>query len=142
MQYNINFKINIFNKNNIFLKKNINYIRIFSNGIEIYANHTPILSIIYNSILLLYNNLNKKYYFFVYKAIMEFSDNKLNLVTDNLINYKNLNFNNILIKKKKIEKKIFLLKNNYNDKFFKYNSKLSIYNNYLDLIKLSNKEVL
>ncbi len=140
MKYNIKFKINIFCKSNIFLRKNINYIKFFSNGLEIYAYHTPILSIINNSILLLYNFNNKISYYYIYKAILEFSNNKLNLVTDNLINYKNLNFNSILNKKKIIEKKILLLKNNFNNKYIKYNLKLSIYNNYLNLIKLSKKK--
>ncbi len=140
MNYNVEFKIYIFYRDYIFYKKKINYIKIFSNGIEIYAYHYPILFNISNSILLLKNNnINKNLYFFVYKAILEFSNNKLNLITNNLINYKNLNLNKIKYKKNIIKNKISLLKNNYNKKYFKYYLKLNLYNNYLNLIKLSNK---
>ncbi len=136
MEFNISFKINIFYKDCIFLKKKINYIKVLSNGIEIYSYHTPILSIIKNSILLL-NYINKNFYFFVHKSILEFSNNKLNLITKNLISYKNLNIKKIKYKKKIIKNKIFLLKNNYNNKYIKYCIKLDIYNKYLNLINLS-----
>ncbi len=138
MKYN--FNINILNRNNILLNKKINYIKLFNNGLEIYYNHIPILLTINNSIILIIDFNNIKKFFYVFDCILEFYNNKLYLLTDKLITFKNLNKKYIINKKKKIENKLFLLKENniYTIKYFQLINKLNIYIDYLNLIKFTN----
>ncbi len=130
------FKVYILNKLNILLKLNIYYIKIFNVGLEIYFNHAPILIYINNSIILLKNNNINNNFFYIFNSILKFNNNKLILITDNLIKCKDLNKINIINKKRKIEKKILNCdKNNNLIKYLYYINKINIYIDYLKLIK-------
>ncbi len=129
------FKICILNKFYILFELYIYNLKLLNIGLEIYYNHTPLLCYIDKSILLL--NYKKKYkFFFIINGLLEFKNNKIMLVTDKLINYRDINKNLIKKKKKKIEKKILKYKNlNILDKYLFYINKRNIYIDYLNILK-------
>ncbi len=131
----MNFKINILCKDNILLKKYIFCIKIFEFNIEIYYNHTPILLFLDKSIILL--NDVTKYSYFICSGLLEFSNNKLNIISDELITYKDLNKNQIFLKIENIKNKIILLKDKFSNKYLNLLYKLNIYKRYLKLIKFA-----
>lgn len=94
-----NFCCVILLKNIICYKKFIHFIKIIniSKNIEIYPYHTPILFFIRHTFLYLYSN-KRILRFFLSKGLVEFSNNVLTIVGDELLQYINMqNVNDILL---------------------------------------------
>ncbi len=94
-----NFCCVILLKNIICYKKLINFIKIInlSNNIEIYPDHTPILFFVHHTFLYLYSH-HRILRFFLSKGLLEFSNNVLTIVGDELLQYIDMqNMNNVLL---------------------------------------------
>ncbi len=137
----MSLNITIISKDCVIFNNNIKYLKVLGlyNEFEIYLNHTPILNILNNSILVLNFYKRNNVYYYIINGILECNLNKITILVNKFISVYNLNKKKILNKKKKI---LFELKKKNIKKhiniFLLLNYKLKKYNNYLLFLEFNN----